>query len=119
MVDNLKCAVLRHLVGEAPILNPRYVDFAQHYGYTTKACARGKGNEKGRVESGVGYVKKNLLNGLVFADFSAVNPAARVWLDTLANRRIHGETHQVPWELFEKERSCLQPLLAGAVQRRW
>ena len=35
-------------------------------------------DSKGRVESGVGYVKKNFLNALEFTDFSCVNPAARL-----------------------------------------
>jgi hypothetical protein len=39
-----------------------------------------------------------------------VNPAARVWLDTVANVRIHGETHRPPVDLFQEERSKLQPL---------
>jgi transposase len=107
MVDNLKSAVLRHLRGEAPVLNPRYVDFAQHYGFRLIACNPGKGNEKGRVESGVGYVKKNFLNGLDITDFSAVNPAARVWMDTIANVRVHGETHQRPVDRFAEERCAL------------
>ena len=66
MVDNLKSAVLRRITGEAPVLNPRYLDFARHYGFRIVAC--NKGNEKGRVESGVGYVKKNFLNGLDITD---------------------------------------------------
>ncbi|WP_206171717.1 IS21 family transposase [Thiorhodococcus mannitoliphagus] len=107
MVDNLKSAVLRHTRGEAPVLNARYVDFAQHYGFRVIACNPGKGNEKGRVESGVGYVKKNFLNGLDITDFSAVNPPARVWMDTIANVRIHGETHQRPVDRFAEERSVL------------
>lgn len=109
MVDNLKSAVLRRLTGEAPVLNPRYLDFARHAGFRIVPCNKGKGNEKGRVESGVGYVKKNFLNGLEIPDFSALNPAARVWMDTIANVRIHGETHQRPVDLFAEERSALQP----------
>ena len=58
MVDNLKSAVLKRLVGQDPVLNPRYRDFALHWGFTIKPCGVRKGNEKGRVESGVGYVKK-------------------------------------------------------------
>jgi DNA replication protein DnaC len=96
MVDNLKSAVLRRLIGEDPVFNPRYLDFSRQAGFTIKPCNVRKGNEKGRVESGVGYVKKNLLNGLEIPDFSALNPAARVWLDTIANVRIHGETHKRP-----------------------
>ena len=93
MIDNLKSAVLKRVVGEAPVFNARYLDFSRHWGFDISACNVAKGNEKGRVENGVGYVKKNLLNGSDFLDFSAVNPAAQVWLDTIANVRIHGETH--------------------------
>ncbi|MCP5087031.1 MAG: IS21 family transposase, partial [Rhodobacteraceae bacterium] len=71
MVDNLKSAVLKRLIGEAPVFNPRYLDFARHAGFTITPCNVRKGNEKGRVESGVGYVKKNFLNGLEIPDFSA------------------------------------------------
>jgi transposase len=108
MVDNLKSAVVRRITGEAPVFNPHYLDFARHWGFRIVACNQGKGNEKGRVESGVGYVKKNFLNGLDITDFSAVNPAARVWLDTIANVRMHGETHQRPVDRFVEERSALQ-----------
>jgi transposase len=112
IVDNLRSAVLKRLVGEAPVFNPRYVDFARHYGFEITACNVRKAHEKGRVENGVGYVKKNLLNGLELADFSSINPAARIWLDTIANVRIHGETHQRPLDLFEQERAHLTPLTA-------
>jgi transposase len=108
MVDNLKSAVLKRLVGEAPVFNPRYLDFSNHFGFTIKACNVRKANEKGRVENGVGYIKKNLLNGLDIPDFSVVNPAAHVWLETIANVRIHGETHKRPVDLFTEEQSCLQ-----------
>lgn len=65
---------------------------------------------KGRVENGVGYVKKNFLNGLQIPSFAAVNPAAILWRDTTANVRIHGETHQKPIDLFAKEKPSLKPL---------
>ena len=109
MVDNLKTAVLRRLIGEAPVFNSHYLDFSNQYGFTIKPCGVRKGNEKGRVESGVGYVKKNLLNGLDISDFSHLNPAARIWLDSIANVRIHGETHKRPVDLFAEEQPRLQP----------
>jgi transposase len=110
MVDNLKSAVLKRIVGTAPVFNPKYLDFANHYGFTIAACNVGKGNEKGRVENGVGYVKKNLLAGLDISDFTAIHPAARHWLDTVANVRIHGETREQPIVRFENERAYLNPL---------
>lgn len=110
MVDNLRSAVLKRIIGLDPILNPVYLDFANHFGFTIVPCGVRKGNEKGRVENGVGYVKKNFLSGFELPDFSAINPAARLWLDTVANVRIHGETKRKPIEMFEEERQFLLPL---------
>ena len=42
----------------------------------------------------VGYVKKSLLHGLDLTSLAAVNTAARLWLDTVANVRVYGVTHQ-------------------------
>jgi transposase len=110
MVDNLKCAVIKRHVGEAPVYNPRYLDFANHYGFKIRACGVGKGNEKGRVENAVGYVKKNFLAGLDIPDFSTINPAAGNWLEQIANVRAHGTTNKQPVELFKTEKPALRPL---------
>ena len=110
MVDNLKSAVLKRIVGKDPVFNPKYLDFANHHGFTIVPCAVGKGNEKGRVESGVGYVKKNFLAGLQIPDFNALNPAVIHWLDTVANVRIHGETGKRPVDRLPRERQCMTQL---------
>lgn len=107
MVDNLRSAVLQRLVGAAPVFNPKYLDFSRHWGFEITPCNVRSGNEKGRVENGVGYVKKNLLAGLELADFAALQPAATLWVDTVANVRIHGATHQRPIDRFEDERAHL------------
>ena len=110
MVDNLKSAVLTRALGEAPLLNPKYADFAAHNGFRIAPCNVGKGNEKGRVENGVGYVKKNFLAGLAIPDFSVLNPAAKQWLETIANVRLHGATRDQPLDLWHKEKPYLSPL---------
>jgi transposase len=110
MIDNLRSAVLQRLAGQAPVFNARYLDFSTHWGFELAPCNVGRGNEKGRVENGVGYVKKNFLNGLDLPDFSTINPAAQVWLDTIANVRIHGETHQRPVDLLKEDQAHLKPL---------
>ena len=110
MVDNCKTAVLTHSPGAAPVFNATYVDFAQHYGFTIKACAPRRPQQKGRVENGVGYIKKNFLAGLELGEFAPLNPAARVWLDTVANVRLHGETNRRPHDLFLEEKPHLRPL---------
>ena len=108
MVDTCKVAVLDHPLGGPPTFNPHYLDFAQHYGFQIKACGAHQPQEKGRVENGVGYVKKNFLAGLDLASLPVLNSGARHWLDTVANVRDHGETHCPPMEMFTQEK--LQPL---------
>jgi len=110
MVDNLKSAVLQRLTGQAPVFNPRYRDFSQHLGFEIIPCGVRQAQEKGRVESGVGYTKKNLLAGLDIPHFSVMKPTALHWLDTIANTRIHGETKEKPRERFEREKPHLRPL---------
>lgn len=110
MVDNLRSAVLSHPRGQPPVFNPRYLDFARHYGFEIVACAVAKGNEKGRAERGVGYVKGNFLRGLEMPGFAALNPAARYWLESVADVRVHGETHRRPVDLWAEEHAYLQPV---------
>jgi transposase len=85
MVDNCKVAVLEHPPGGPPTFNPRYLDFAQHYGFQIKACGPKQAHQKGRVENAVAYVKKNFLAGLELVNLPALNTAARHWLDTVAS----------------------------------
>jgi transposase len=108
--DNLKTAVLRHRRGEAPLFHARYLDFAGHHGFIPKACGVRQPQAKGRVENGVGYVKKSLLNGLNPTSLSVANAAGRLWLDTVANVRIHSVTRQTPRERFQNEKAALRPL---------
>ena len=80
------------------------------YGFTIAPCNVRAGNEKGRVENGVGYAKKNFLAGLDIPHFEALNPAARIWLNEVANVRIHGETRKKPIDLLKEEKPHLLPL---------
>jgi hypothetical protein len=112
VIDNLKVGVLRHPLGQKALFHPRYLDLAAHYGFEPVACNVRKANEKGRVENGVGYVKKNFLSGLQIPSFAAIHPAAIQWRDTVANIRLHGETHRKPIDLFAQEKPRLRPLPA-------
>ena len=110
MVDNCKTAVVKNLQGEKPVLNERYAQFANHYGFQISPCNVRKANEKGRVENAVGYVKKNLLAGLNLDSLVAVQQATDQWRDHIANVRIHGGTTKRPIDMFTKEKSLLLPL---------
>lgn len=112
MVDNCKTAVLSHRRGESPVYNPQYLDYARHRGFEIRACAPRHPQSKGIVENAVAYVKGNFLNGLELGDFAALGPACSLWLDTVANVRVHGETKQRPVDLLARERGALLPLSA-------
>ncbi len=111
MVDNLKSAVLEHPCGGAVHYHGRYLDLAAHYGFEPRACNVRAPHEKGQVERAVSYVRKSLLNGLNPESFAPINPQARLWLDQVANLRVHGELKERPIDRFDAlERRALQPL---------
>lgn len=114
MCDNCKTAVLSHPPGLAPTLNARYADFAAHHGFAVKACGVRKANEKGIVENAVGYVKHNFLAGRPIGQFESLNPAVGLWLEQVANVRLHGRTGRRPLDLFVAEKPLLKPLPAHA-----
>ena len=84
---------LHHLRGQPAVPNPGYLDFANHYGFEIKACGVRQPQHKGRVEKGVDYIKGNFLIGLELTTFEPINPAARIWLETVANVRHHLKDH--------------------------
>jgi transposase len=110
MVDNCKTAVLSHPMGQPAQFNPRFLDFAAHYGFEVRACRVRQPQEKGRVENAVKFIQQNYLRGLDLPPWAALNPAVRHWLETIANVRIHGHTHKTPLELFAQEKRQLKPL---------
>lgn len=64
---------------------------------------------KGKVENGVGYVRKNFWPRVqTFTSLSDLNQQVRQWLDTVANVRIHGTTHERPVDRWKHEQ--LKPL---------
>ena len=68
-----------------------------------------KGNEKGRVENGVGYVKKNLLNGLDIPSFAAIQSDGRRWRDeTSPMSAFMARPIASPLDLFAQENPLLQ-----------
>ena len=110
LVDNCKTAVLAHSPGAAPVFNAQYLDFARHHGFQIKACAPAHPQSKGIVENAVHYVKRSFLHGRQIGAFAELAPAVRLWLDTVANVRVHAETRQRPLDALALERPKLLPL---------
>jgi hypothetical protein len=102
--DNLKTAVVDRTADGAIRWNRRYLDFADYYGFSPRACRPYRAQTKGKVESGVKYVRGNFWLGLHFVDLVDLNRQARAWLDETANLRIHGTTGEVPFHRLPLER---------------
>ena len=110
VLDNLKAAVLRAALHD-PVLGEAYRRFAHHYGFLVSPTRPGTPEHKGKVESGVHFVKRSFLAGQQFADLREANRQLRVWIRERAGTREHGTTHQPPLVLFEThERQRLLPL---------
>lgn len=110
LYDRTKLVVLgRDEVGEVQ-WNERFLDFALRLGFEIRLCRGYRPQTKGRVESGIKYVKGNFWPGVRFTDLEDLNRQARVWCDTVANVRVHGTTHERPIDRLAVERSYLRPL---------
>jgi transposase len=108
--DNLKAAVKKALVLD-PILGEAYRRMALHYGFLISPTIPGTPRHKGKVESGVHYVKRNFWSGRQFVDSIVANQRLKVWVHDVAGTREHGTTHQAPLHLFQEyERGALLPL---------
>jgi transposase len=105
--DNLKTAVLSRDGTDAIHWNPRYLDLADRYGFTPRPCKPYRAQTKGKVESGIKYVRGNFWVGLCYQDLVDLNAQSLNWLDTVANVRVHGTTHEVPFARLPLE--GLQP----------
>lgn len=108
LYDNLKSVVISRYVNHIQF-NQKFMEFAGYYLFAPKACNVRRANEKGKVESGVGYIEKNFLAGRSFRDFVDLELRAREWL-AYANQRQHGTTGEIPEERFQKEKEFLLPL---------
>lgn len=110
--DNLKTAVLGREADGTVRFHPRYLDLADYYGFTPHACQPYRAQTKGKVENGVKYVRGNFWLGLTYRDLADLNTQARHWLDTVANGRRHGTTHEAPFARLPNE--GLQSLVGKA-----
>lgn len=83
--------------------NNAFKDRMDFYGVEIRLCRYYRAQTKGKVESGVKYVKRNALVGRSFRDLDEVNAYLLDWCLTVADQRIHGTTHERPAERFARE----------------
>jgi transposase len=109
LVDNAKALVLRW-EGDRAIFHPEFEAFCRHWGMKPRACRPYRPRTKGKVENGVRYVKANALCETTFETWDALEGHLAAWLREVADRRVHGTTHEKPEDRFERERPHLHAL---------
>jgi len=99
VIDNLKAAIVKACFDE-PVVQQAYRECAEHYGFLIAPCRVATPQHKGKVESGVHYVKRNFLGGREATTLTTANEDVRVWCHETAGRRIHGTTKEQPLQRF-------------------
>lgn len=101
LIDNARALVLRRDEGRV-VLHPGFEAFCRDWEVRAVACAPYRARTKGKTESGVKYVKRNALAGRAFASAAELDAHLREWI-TEADQRVHGTTHEAPFERFARD----------------
>lgn len=110
MVDNLKSAITRACYYD-PKVQRSYGACAEGYGFLICPCPPRDPKKKGRVESGVKYVKNGFFPLRTFRGLADANRQLREWALKTAGNRIHGTTREMPLTRFvQTEQHLLKPL---------
>jgi hypothetical protein len=114
--DNLKAAVIRAAFGVDgdTALNYSYRELARYYHFKIDPTPPRDPKKKGKVESGVKYVRRNFYKPRKdVEDVDLLAQQLARWVVEIAGQRDHGTTHQRPLEVFEQiERDALRELPA-------
>lgn len=114
LYDNMKQVVLRRR-GEDVEFNPRILELAAHYHFAPKPCNPGRGNEKGRVERAIQFIRTSFFAARPFTTLEDFNRQARQWRDDVAHQRRWPEDDcRTVEDAFREEQARLLPLPAHA-----
>ena len=110
LYDNLKSAVLERR-GDAIHFHPTLLELAAHYRFEPRPVAPARGNEKGRVERAIRYVRDAFFAARAFDSLADLNQQAATWTGTAALDRSWVEDRaRTVRQAFEDECSVLLPL---------
>ncbi|GEN81825.1 IS21 family transposase [Sporosarcina luteola] len=111
LFDNLKTAVVKILKGRDRLEQEAFLALQAHYLFKAEFANVRKGNEKGRVEGTVGYVRRNALVPYPqVQSMEELNEYLLKWCLRDAEKRMVPHTKETVKEVWEKEKSKLHPL---------
>ena len=110
--DNLRSAVLERR-GNQIHFHPRLLELCAHYHCVARPCQVRAGNQKGRVERAIRYVRESFWAGRAFTTLEECNRQALNWRDQIAHQRPWpGDDRRTVAEVFAEEQARLLPLPA-------
>ena len=108
LYDNMKQIVIRRALKSSDSeWNAQFEDFFKCFDFIPRLCRPYRPQTKGKIESTVGYVKRDFFLGGRFTSLENLNAQVHEWLERV-NSTVHGTTHQIPLERFKEEN--LSPL---------
>ena len=107
--DNLKSVVLERR-GDAIRFNPQLLDYAGYHRFEPRPANVARGNEKGRVERAIRYIRNSFFAARKWTDLADLNRQADEWCAQIADaRRCPEDRSRTVAEVFAEE----QPRLRG------
>jgi transposase len=114
LYDNLKSAVLERQ-GSVIRFHPTLLALSSHYRFEPRPVAVARGNEKGRVERAVRFIRDAFFAGRRFTDVDDLNAQADAWvIGPAGERRCPEDEALTVHEAFEQERTRLLTLPGNA-----
>lgn len=107
LYDNLKSAVIER-VGDTIRFHPTLLALAGRYRYLPRPVAPARGNQKGRVERAIRYIRDSFFAARHWVDLADLNAQATTWMEGLsADRKCPEDTTVTVREAFTAERTKL------------
>jgi transposase len=113
LYDNLRSAVLERR-GDAIHFHPTLIQLSGHYRFAAKPVNVARGNEKGRVERAIRYIRDSFFKGRRWSDLADLNEQALAWCQTIAaERKWVEDRNQTVGQTFAIEKKSLLDLPAN------
>jgi transposase len=110
--DNLRSVVLERR-GDAVHFHPRFLELSAHYHFAARPCGPARGNEKGRVERAIQYVRQSFFAARPFTTLADFNRQALDWRNQVAHQRAWpGDDSRTIAQVLAEEKPHLLPLPA-------
>jgi transposase len=110
LYDNLKSVVVER-IGDHIRFHPRLLELAGHYHFLPRPCAIARGNEKGRVERAISFLRHSFFAARAFSSVADLNAQLTRWIAEVAHARpVPGRPDQVVADALAEEQPRLVPL---------